>query len=381
MESDGYFLRSDVSIHTNTIRYFLLEMTALSGEFPADQLSRLISSQAYAEKVITQLKADKLLRVHYRDKLRGYRLTKKSKEMLLQDNPERFTFYLTGNAETNQIRSEPTRRMRLHQKSEAYITLYHAGIPLYPDVKPDFFSSAENIPAVDMRSLPLFYSSREVKQLGADTTKIKNSRSIGILLASNFAFVLYNTGTTLLKWEYRTEIRVNAFMQHYLKGNPYPHIPEVRAIMMGKNMDVALRLMTSTGGYKKSLFMLDTSYEHFHYVPHTPEGEALLKLLCSPKLRKKLNQLLGSDLLPSNEQLPIEHDALTSSGDAVLYAYDFDMIRINKFNTALNLFGYHGVLIAFDFQMPVLREYLGIRLQYSSIDFQKFKRGFLHEPP
>lgn len=64
MESDGYFLRSDVSIHTNTIRYFLLEMTALSGEFPADQLSRLIPSQAYAEKVITQLKADKLLRVH-----------------------------------------------------------------------------------------------------------------------------------------------------------------------------------------------------------------------------------------------------------------------------------------------------------------------------
>lgn len=381
MESDGYFLRSDASIHTNTIRYLLLEMTALSGEFPADQLSRLIPSQAYAEKVITQLKADKLLRVHYRDKLRGYRLTKKSKEMLLQDNPGRFTFYLTGNAETNQIRSEPTRRMRLHQKSEAYITLCHAGIPLYPDAKPDLFSSAENIPEVDMRSLPLFYSSREVKQLGADTTKIKNSRSIGILLTGDYTYVLYNTGTTLLKWEYRTEIRVNAFMQHYLKGNPYPHIPEVRAIMMGKNMDAALRLMTSTGGYKKSLFMLDTSYEHFHYVPHTPEGEALLKLLCSPKLRKKLDQLLGSDLLPSNEQLPIEHDALTSSGDAVLYAYDFDMIRINKFNTALNLFGYHGVLIAFDFQMPVLREYLGIRLQYSSIDFQKFKRGFLHEPP
>ena len=82
-------------------------MTALSGEFPADQLSRLIPSQAYAEKVITQLKAEKLLRIHYRDKLRGYRLTKKSKEMLLQDNAARFTFYLTGNTETNQVRSEP----------------------------------------------------------------------------------------------------------------------------------------------------------------------------------------------------------------------------------------------------------------------------------
>ncbi|MDO4275114.1 MAG: hypothetical protein Q4D16_15705 [Eubacteriales bacterium] len=356
-------------------------MTALSGEFPADQLSRLIPSQAYAEKVITQLKAEKLIRIHCRDKLRGYRLTKKSKEMLLQDNPARFAFYLTGNTETNQIRSEPARRIRLHQKSEAYITLYHAGIPIYPDAKPALFSSGSSISVVNMQNFPLFYSSREIKQLGPDTTKIRNSRSIGILLTEKRAYVLYNTGCALLKWEYRTEIRVNAFLQYYLRGNPYHCPPEVRGIMLGRNMDTALRLLTSTGGYKKSLFMLDTSYGHFHYIPNTLEGEALLKLLCDTKMQQKLNRLLGSDLLSSNEQLTIEHDAMTSNGDVVLFAYDFDMIRINKFNTALKLFGYHGVLIAFDFQMPVLKEYLGTGLQYSSIDFQKFRRGFLHEPP
>lgn len=79
---------------------------ALCGEFPADQLYRLIPSSSYAEKVITQLKSEKLLRVHYRDKLRGYRLTKRSKEYLLQEAPKRFALYLTGNADTNQIRSE-----------------------------------------------------------------------------------------------------------------------------------------------------------------------------------------------------------------------------------------------------------------------------------
>ncbi len=356
-------------------------MTALSGEFPADQLSRLIPSQAYAEKVITQLKAEKLLRIHYRDKLRGYRLTKKSKEMLLQDNAARFTFYLTGNTETNQVRSELTRRLRLHQKAEVYITLHHAGIPIYPDAKPVLFSSKHPVSSVSMQSFPLFYSSREIKQLGADTKKIKNSRSMGVLLAEKYIYVLYNTGSSLLKWEYRTEIRVNAFLQYYLRGNPYPQPPEVRAIMLGRDMGTALRLLTSTGGYKKSLFMLDTSYEHFHYIPNIPEGEVLLKLLCDTNLQQKLNRLLGSDLLPPNDRLAIEHDALTSAGDAVLFAYDFDMIRINKFSTSLNLFGYSGVMIAFDFQMPVLKEYLGTRLQYSSIDLQKFRRGFLHEPP
>ncbi len=56
-------------------KYRLLEMVALCGEFPADQLTRLIPSPSYGEKLITELKAQKLLRTHYRDHLRGYRLS------------------------------------------------------------------------------------------------------------------------------------------------------------------------------------------------------------------------------------------------------------------------------------------------------------------
>ena len=51
----------------------------MCGEFPADQLNRLIPSASYAEKLITDLKAEHLIRTHYRDALRGYRLTKAAK--------------------------------------------------------------------------------------------------------------------------------------------------------------------------------------------------------------------------------------------------------------------------------------------------------------
>ena len=354
-------------------------MTALCGEFPTDQLYRLIPSQTYAEKVITQLKTEKLLRTHYRDKLRGYRLTKKAKAYLLSTQPERFAFYLTGNSETNLIRSEPTRRMRLHQRAEGYLTILHAHIPLYPDEKPLLFQPDTQPAQISLRSFPLFYSSREIKQLGPSTTKIRNSRCMGVLLSSECVYAVYNTGNTLMKWEYRTEIRVHAFLQHQLSGSPYPGNPEIRAIILGNDMDMAYRLLTSTGGHKKSQFLLDTSFDHFCYVPNTPEGEVLLQVLCRPLLRKKLNQLLCSDLLSPDHRLPVEHDALTSQNDLVLLAYDFDMSRINKFNTGLKLFGYHGWIIAFDFQLPTLKKYLGDTLQYSSIDLNKFKRGFLHE--
>ena len=56
-------------------------MIGMCGEFPADQLNRLIPSASYAEKLITDLKAEHLIRTHYRDALRGYRLTKAAKSL------------------------------------------------------------------------------------------------------------------------------------------------------------------------------------------------------------------------------------------------------------------------------------------------------------
>ena len=364
----------------DTAKYQLLEMIGICGEFPADQLSRLISSASYAEKLITELRMEKLIHIHYRDKLRGYRLTKKAKDLLLSRRPARFQRYLTGNTETNLIRSEVSRRIRLHQKAETYLTLLHAGVPFFPDIKPDIFNESRESESVDLRSLPLFYSSREIKELGPVTTKIKNSRSMGILMAPHCVFALYNTGSGILKWEYKTEVRLNAFLQHYLQGFPYHGHPKIRAIMSGTDMETAYRLLTSTGGYKKSLFMMDTAFEHFHYIPNTSEGEVILKLLTSPEMMDKLNRLLLSDQGSRRSDIPIEHDAIDKSGRLTALAYGFDMQQINRFNTGLNVYGRTGNLICFDFQVPVLKKYLTADIQFSSIDLSKFRKGFLHEP-
>ena len=182
---------------------------------------------------------------------------------------------------------------------------------------------------------------------------------------------------------------IEEWKKHYIKtvsseemqkGYPYNGHPQIRAIMTGTDMEMAFRLFTSTGGYKKSLFMLDTSFEHFHYLPNTPEGEVLLKLLVHPEIMEKLDNLLLSDLGCRSDSIPLEHDATDASGNPILLAYDFDMQRINRFNTGLNVYGRSGNLICFDFQIPVLKKYLTATIHFSSIDLCKFKRGFLHEP-
>lgn len=363
---------------TSTAAYRILEITAISGELPCDTLSRIHIGESYGEKLITRLKEDRLIKTHYKDKLRGYRLTSRGKKLLLAQNPERFSFYLTGSSDTNQPRSDYARRLRLHQTSRTYCLMLSAGIIIFRDKKPALFSG---VPPDDTHILPfpVFYQSRELKELGTETTKINNSRTIGILLTESLIFPIFYTGSTVMKWEYKTEIRLKALLSHHvtqgvLSGH-YPHRVPIHALFIGSNMETAVKLMTSTGGPRHSLFTLDTSFDYFHFIPDSHAGEILLKILCIPSIGRQLTALLLSDLEAVNPSIGMEHDAVRM-GQPVLLAYDFDMLRISRFITALKLRRQTGHLICFDFQKEALLLYCGDTVTISTIDLAKFERRF-----
>jgi len=62
----------------------------------------------------------------------------------------------------------------------------------------------------------------------------------------------------------------------------------------------------------------------------------------------------------------------------VLLAFDFDMLRLSRFRTALSFHGLAGNLVCFDFQKPVLQQYFGDAAAIETIDLYKFERRFLH---
>ena len=57
----------------DTLGRYLLELAAVCGEFPSSLLPRIPGSPSYKEAVITSLKKEGLLRVFYKDRLRGFR--------------------------------------------------------------------------------------------------------------------------------------------------------------------------------------------------------------------------------------------------------------------------------------------------------------------
>lgn len=369
---------------TTTSAYRLLTLIALSGECSVDVLSYMGISTSYGEKLITRLKGENLIKTHYRDRLRGYRLTNKAKQLLLQENPDRFSFYLSGNSDTNRPRSDYPRRLRLQQTSIVYAMLLHAGIPLFRDEKPFLFRNGTQ--GLQDFSPPVFYHSREIKEIGTEAVKINNSRTIGILFAPHCIYALFYTGDALLKWEYRTELKVKTMINYHISRGVlnrehispayHPDTP-IKALLIGTDMDTSLKLLNSTGGFQKSYFYLDASFDYFHFIPASPAGETTLRLLCSPQLTDALRTLLLSDLQPLCPDYGLEHDA-TSDGLPVLLAFDYDMLRLSRFRTALSFHGLCGHLICFDFQKQVLQQYFGDTVTIETIDLNKFEGRFFN---
>ena len=120
-----------------TLALLVLQIIAVSGEFPPAFSGHFPGGCSYIESVIGKLKKDGLLRSYTKNGLRGLRLTASAKRLLLlQKYPVDLTPFLTGASETSSLKSEPERRLRLHRMAEALLILHNAQIPSLPWKKP-----------------------------------------------------------------------------------------------------------------------------------------------------------------------------------------------------------------------------------------------------
>lgn len=357
----------------DTAAGLLLTLTALSGEFPISLVSRLPGGEAYKAKVIKRLKKDGFLRTYYADKLRGLRLTTAAKRCLLDEWPEQFCPYLSGCTETNMPKSELTRRLRLHRMAEVLVTMYNAGVGALPWQKHDIFNSTpHNDVQIDW---PMYYSSREVKEIGRQRDKISGSRCTGILLTESDVFTVYNTGASEMKWEYSYESHLHVFLKfdlrHQILPNQYADT-EVSAVIFGANMDQMSVLMGISGDKRHKYFVLDGGYDHFYYLTSDRRGGLILQMLCDPEKKAVLDNILMEGYAESRTWR-IENDAM-DGGTPVLFGYTCDMPRIKRFANGLKIHGPTGMLYCFDFQEDALKQICGPNVEIQCMDFKAIER-------
>ena len=355
-----------------TRAYELLELAAIFGEFPSELLTRLSGGASYKETIVTTLKRQGLIKTYYKDGRRGLRPTITAKKLLLADNPERFSFYMDENSDTNHIRSEPHRRDRLYRIAEANLTMKNAGVSIFRDERPLL-----SVPGNLSISVPTFYPSREIKDLGIVFDKVKSTRSVGLLLTEQEIFVVYNFGNSLIRtWAYKTEMRTKVLVENEFCRKPESSqysVKNIKGLILGNTMELAYDVLANT---TKQYFLLDDNYENFYFVTNDERGEMLLKLLCRPELCDALDRLLGDDLCPADKGFLIENDAMTEDGHPVPFAYKCDLRRIRKFDTALATQKRRGIIYCFDYQAEVLSRYCSDAVEFQTLDYEKTERRF-----
>lgn len=364
----------------DTLPSLLLTLTALSGEFPTAQVNRLPGADSYKAFAVKRLKREKLLHTYYRDGLRGLRLTGAAKRLLLAQAPDRFLPLLSGDTATNAPKYTIPHRLRLHRMAEVLVTMHNTGISSFPWEKPAVFQPI--LPGADSAIVcPVYYSSREVKEIGPQAAQIRGSRATGLLLTEGGIFVVYNTGSGQMKWEYKAELRLKALLQTEVCQYRLPkqfQSTGLRALVFGDGMG-PLELFMGAGDSKtKNYFVLDGSYEHFYYLTNDRRGEFSLRLLCDADLKAALDEILSEDLSEGRPDWSVENDALDGNGAPVLFAYSCDMPRIRRFDAALDLHGLMGTLICFDFQLEALRRVCGPRVRFQSINFEALERSVVY---
>ena len=364
----------------NTQAYHFLELVAISGEYPAEQISLALGEGRYKEKVIAELKEHKLLKSYYKDQKRGYRVTKTGKRFLLDTNKERFSFYLEGNVDTNIRKSELIRRQRLHYIAIVFTMMHQAEITIFRDLKTDIFAPEYKARQPPNSNFSAFYNSREIKALGTPSVKIKNARGIGTLFAARKCFIVYYTGNFIMKWQYKSELRLKAVISYcmYRCGLQNAAVDKIQSIMIGDTMEMAYTLMTSTGGYHHNYFTLDSTFEHMYFIPANQQGITMLKILKQEEIKYEIYRILLVGL-EANRLPGIPCHACTEDGKAVLFAFEFDMPAIIRFYRAVCIQKQEGVIICFDFQKDVIQRYCSKNVTLQTIDYIKLERRFFGE--
>lgn len=373
--------KSKEKVHNlDSLSALLLTLIALSGEFPTEQIDRLPSTEAYRGKVIKLLKNDGLIRTYYRDGLRGLRLTAAAKKQLAADWPDRFSPLFTGDTMTNAPKYSILHRLRLHRMAEVLVSMLNVGVSAFPWQKPVIFTPTPlyEPPYIEW---PTYFSSCEVKGLGAAATKIRNSRAVGVLLTDGCIFSVYNTGPALMKWEYQAEMRLKAMLQIELCQNRLPGQfgdAELSAILFGNHMGQAPALLDADT-QSRDHFIQDGSYSHFYFLTCDHHGDVILYLLLHPDEKDALDGILSQGLDPPRLNWWVENDAMDGD-NPVLFGYTCDMPRIKKFDYILHVQDRTGTLYCFDFQEDAMRQVCGPNVEIRRIDFEAYEGSVFHQP-
>ena len=335
----------------------LLVLIALSGELPADMAEMVIGSASYTAAVLTRLKKEGQILVRNKSGQKGYVLKAKGKRYVLSKFGEDTACFLEGAVETNHVKGEIDKRLRLHRMSKVWVFFWKTGIPIFRSEKPELFEGFLE----DGRGKTAYYGSLEFK---GRTDAIKGSRACGILLAGESGYIVYHSLTQRMRWAKKMERAIRSWTER--ESMKSGKLRRMDAVVMGDTIEFLIELLISDGGMKGNLFQVDDIYEHYYYVPMHEEAGIQIQLLADTRKQDRLYQFLCTALRQTENRKYQVSAGMDREGNPVYFCYELDMRHLLRVKQELEWKG-RGSIFCFSYQRPALEQFLGKEAGYREI--------------
>lgn len=271
-----------------------------------------------------------------------------------------FPFFLSGSAQTNHVKSEPEKRLRLYRMSEVWVFLWKMGIEIFQSQKPDLGNGFEK-----SGKKAVYYGSLEYKE---SAEAIKGSRACGVLLTGDTAYVVYNTMAKRMKWAQKMEMAMRTWTERMLLIGG--GLRQADSLILGNTMDFLLELLNSDGGVRKNLYQVDDVYEHYYYIPRTDNAKVQMELLLTSWKREKIKNLLATLVkYPRRKQYALS-EGFDKDMQLIYFCHELDMRHLCRIKQEIG-WKQKGTIICLDYQANVLRAYFGEGVRVRELNTDK----------
>lgn len=353
--------------------YRMMALVAMSGECSEKAMMLIMPQESYRLKIVQSLLRENMISRYEGDGVKGYRLTRHGKDVLLQMDEERFSFFLANGADFSLRSSKLPKRLRQHRISEVMAMMQSSGIEIYRDRKNLYF---EIIPKQsDENTQSAFFHSKEVKIQLELSRKIINSKFTGVWVYECAVWFCYHMGEELLLWFENVESRADILIRSMLSQSGISQASS-NAVLFGNQM---LQAAMCLADHKSKVYFINSPFERFCFVPLTKEGVYQLRILEDKDMEEYLMSVLKEDLNPVNDDLSIECDGYNEKNEPVLICTDLDLKRLARFIVQLQYKDSHGEVICFDYQKAAIEDFCKGRASITEVDFVAIREALFDE--
>lgn len=354
----------------------LLYVLTITGEFPMCSISLLGSYRRNMQLIKTATKSCEYLNFETKERYTTTLLTivgqGRRKSLRLLSGAERILEWL-GFLELFQetrndfhYRGDRAHVDRAHRVAEGYAMAYLAGLEINPIEIPKLQQESIKNLFIDKQC---FYGSKQLKVVSKLEMK-KNiyTRIIGAVFANKNVYAVYNTRSTLMKWNGKGESKTLVNLEEISRMNAGGHRIS-SAILFGKNEKVALETLETSEKTTRLELCFDGIYPQLYFVPLNENGVRQLRILLLENWREELLSSLFNDEIRSFDEGGIEYDA-SIGRKFILEFFDGNITRLQRFRFGAKQTKGDYEVLCFPFQVELVKGYLGDLAKIKTIDLE-----------